>query len=123
MAATPGASRGYRSRLTGRLPLHHRPDLRCLTALVADDLDDLVLGKLSALYERVKAKVTGESFAGQALERLEQEPENPRRKGAFEAALAEVVHGARPSRPRCLVIVPLLLSGWSRFGRRAHAPG
>jgi hypothetical protein len=60
---------------------------------VADDFDDLVLGKLTALYEQVKAKVTGESFAGQALERLEQEPENPRRQGAFEEVLAEVVHG------------------------------
>jgi hypothetical protein len=60
---------------------------------VAGDLDDLVLGKLTALYERVKAKVTGDSYARQALERLEQEPENPRRQGAFEDALAEVVHG------------------------------
>jgi hypothetical protein len=59
----------------------------------ADDLDDMVLRKLTALYERVKAKVTGESFAGQALERLEQEPENTRRQGAFEDALAEVVTG------------------------------
>jgi hypothetical protein len=60
---------------------------------VARDLDDLVVGKLTALYERVKAKVTGDSFAGQALERLEQEPENPRRQLAFEDALAEVVQG------------------------------
>jgi hypothetical protein len=60
---------------------------------VAGDLDDMVLGKLTALYERVKAKVTGESFAGQALERLEEEPENTRRQGAFEDALAEVVRG------------------------------
>jgi hypothetical protein len=60
---------------------------------VAGDLDDMVLDKLTALYERVKAKVTGESFAGHALERLEQAPENPRRQGAFEDALAEVVHG------------------------------
>ena len=58
---------------------------------VAGDLDDMVLGKLTAIYERVKAKVTGESFAGQALERLEQEPENARRQGAFEDALAELV--------------------------------
>jgi hypothetical protein len=41
---------------------------------VAGDLDDVVVGKLTALYERVKAKLAGESFAGQALERLEQEP-------------------------------------------------
>jgi hypothetical protein len=60
---------------------------------VGGDLDDLVVGKLTALYERVKAKVTGDSFAGQALERLEQEPENPRRQLAFEDALAEVVQG------------------------------
>src|SRR6266545_7344884 len=58
---------------------------------VAGDLDDLVVGKLTAVYDRVRAKVIGESFAGQALERLEQEPENPRRQGAFEDALAEVV--------------------------------
>lgn len=60
---------------------------------VVGDLDDLVVGKLTALYERVKAKVAGDGYAGQALERLEQEPENPRRQGAFEDALAEVVHG------------------------------
>jgi hypothetical protein len=58
---------------------------------VASDLDDLVLGKLTALYDRVKAKVTGESFAKQTLERLEQEPESPQRQGAFENVLAEVV--------------------------------
>ena len=64
-----------------------------LAVRVASDLDEVVVGKLTALYERVRAKVTGGSFAGQALERLEQEPENPRRQGAFEDALAEVVHG------------------------------
>ncbi|HEX6674585.1 MAG TPA: hypothetical protein VF486_06125 [Actinomycetes bacterium] len=58
---------------------------------VAGDLDDVVVGKLTAIYERVKAKLAGESFAGRALERLEQEPENARRQGAFEDALAEVV--------------------------------
>src|SRR6266508_5701314 len=72
----------YLRHLGGRLADH-----------VAGDLDDMVVGKLTALYERVKAKVTGDSFAGQALERLEQEAENPRRQGAFEDALAEVVHG------------------------------
>jgi len=60
---------------------------------VADDLNDLVLGKLSANYERFKARVTGESFAGQALERLEQESENTRCQSTFEDALAEVVQG------------------------------
>jgi hypothetical protein len=60
---------------------------------VAGDLDDMVVGKLTALYERVKVKVTGDSFAGQALERLEQEPENTRRQGAFEDALGEVAQG------------------------------
>ena len=60
---------------------------------VAGDLDEMVLGRLTALYERVKAKVTGESFAGQALERLERDPESARRQGAFEDALAEVVQG------------------------------
>lgn len=59
---------------------------------VAGDLDDMVLGKLTALYERVKTKVSGGSFAGQALERLGEEPENAWRQGAFEDALVEVVH-------------------------------
>jgi hypothetical protein len=57
---------------------------------VAGDLDDLVVSKLTTLYEQVKAKVTGDSYAEQALARLEQEPENTRRQGAFEDALAEV---------------------------------
>lgn len=60
---------------------------------VVGDLDDLVVGKLTALYDRVKAKVTGDSYAEQALERLEQEPENAQRQGAFEDALAEVAQG------------------------------
>ena len=58
---------------------------------VAGDLDDLVVGKLTAVYDRVRAKVTGDSYAEQALERLEQEPENVRRQGAFEDALMEVM--------------------------------
>jgi hypothetical protein len=64
-----------------------------LAGHVAGDLDDLVVGKLTALYDRVKVKVTGDSYAEQALERLEQETENTRRQGAFEDALAEVAQG------------------------------
>jgi hypothetical protein len=70
----------YLRHLGGRLATH-----------VASDLDNLIVSKLTALYDQVRAKVTGDNYAEQALERLEQEPENPRRQGAFEDALAEVV--------------------------------
>ena len=72
----------YLRHLGGRLADH-----------AAGDLDDLVVGKLTAVYERIKAKVTGGSFPGQALERLEEEPENTHRQGAFEDALVEVMQG------------------------------
>lgn len=64
-----------------------------LAGRVASDLDEAVQGKLATIYERVKARLTGESYAGQALERLEQEPENTHRQGALEDALVEVVRG------------------------------
>jgi hypothetical protein len=60
---------------------------------ITDDLDDAVMNRLTAVYDSVKAKLTGGSFAGQALEHLEQEPENERRQGAFEAAMTEVIEG------------------------------
>ncbi len=67
-----------------------------LASRAASDVDDAVMGKLTEFYERVKVRVTGQGFAGQALERLEQDPENERRQGALEDALAETVE-ADPS--------------------------
>jgi hypothetical protein len=43
------------------------------------------------LYQRVRARVTGEPYAEQALQRLEQQPDNDRRQRAFEDALADLL--------------------------------
>jgi hypothetical protein len=48
------------------------------------------------LYQRVRARVTGEPYAEQALQRLEQQPDNDRRRRAFEDALADLLQ-AEPS--------------------------
>lgn len=56
-----------------------------------DELDGIILGRLETLYERVKARLAGEAFAGEALQRLEEDPDNERRRSAFEGALGEVI--------------------------------
>jgi hypothetical protein len=56
----------------------------------ADELGQAAVGKLRRLYEVVKRRVAPDSFAQGALERLEQQPENGRRQGALEDAIAEM---------------------------------
>jgi hypothetical protein len=60
---------------------------------VRGDLDRAVLGRFEALYQKLKARLGGETFAAQALERLEQQPESGRRQRGFEDALSEVLEG------------------------------
>jgi hypothetical protein len=56
----------------------------------AGELGQAAVGKLRRLYEAVKRRVAPDSFAQGALERLEQQPENQRRQGALEDAVAEM---------------------------------
>jgi hypothetical protein len=56
----------------------------------AGELGHATVAKLRGLYEAVKRRVARDSFAQSALERLEQQPENERRRGALEDAVAEV---------------------------------
>ena len=56
----------------------------------AGELGEAAVGRLRGLYEAVKRRLAPGTFAQGALERLEQQPENDRRRAALEDALVEL---------------------------------
>jgi hypothetical protein len=58
---------------------------------LGDRLGEAAWTKLARLYERVRARVAGDRFGGRALQRLEQQPSNDRRRVVFEDVLADLL--------------------------------
>lgn len=67
----------------------------------SEKVGDAAVGLASDLYQRVRGWFTDDPTATGALDRLEEEPENPRRQGAAEFALASALD-ADPERVRQL---------------------
>jgi len=71
------------------------PFLNQLGGRVAEHMGDALARSgptiVERLYQRVRASVTGEPYAEQALQRFEQQPDNDRRRRAFEDALADLL--------------------------------
>jgi hypothetical protein len=58
---------------------------------LGDRLGEAAWTKLARLHERVRARVAGDRFAERALQRLEQQPSNDRRRVVFEDLLADLL--------------------------------
>jgi hypothetical protein len=58
---------------------------------VGDDLGEAVTARLERLYEAIKARLAPGSYADGALQRLEEQPDNERRKAALQDGLTELI--------------------------------
>jgi hypothetical protein len=58
---------------------------------LVDQVGDAAVGRLGALRDWVRALLRREPAAGTALERLEEEPADPRRQGMVEFALSQLI--------------------------------
>lgn len=61
------------------------------TEQVAEDVGNDFADRIRQLFETVKTRFSGESYAAGALERFEAEPGNERRRTTLEDALSEIV--------------------------------
>jgi hypothetical protein len=62
-----------------------------LAGRVATELTEAVMVRLDHLYDRIKARFSGDRAAGRALQRLEERPQDQLRQASLQDVLAEAV--------------------------------
>lgn len=62
-----------------------------MTERIGEGLGDAAMDRLRRLYETVRDRLTGDRFAGEALEGMRQQPESERDQGAVQYALARTI--------------------------------